>query len=159
MEVLEAHVQTTGEAKLEEEAVRLDNIRGPEAGVAEADSGAGAGAGEGVGAGAGAVAAEAHGSSADADADGASADSGGGARGRGRGRGSKGGKRGGKGKRAIKCGTCKVEFSEPQEHRNHCKSDWHRLNLKRKLKGEAPVPEAEYEAMDTAALTDFFAQL
>lgn len=167
VEVLEAHVQTTGEAKLEEEAVRLDNMRGPEAGTG---GGAGdAGAGEGGAASAGADASTAAdaseavdtgaGAGRDTTGDSAGAGGGGGQRGGGRRRGAKGGKRGGKAKRAIKCGTCKVEFGDAQDHRNHCKSDWHRLNLKRKLKGEAPVPEAEFEAMDTAALTDFFAQL
>ncbi|CAM9873058.1 unnamed protein product, partial [Heterosigma akashiwo] len=50
------------------------------------------------------------------------------------------------------CTTCGGSFATPAEHRAHFRSDWHRYNLKLKLKGGAPVPEAEFLAFDAEEL-------
>jgi hypothetical protein len=46
-----------------------------------------------------------------------------------------------------------VEFSEAKDHREHFKSDWHRLNLKRKVAGQTAVSEEEF-ASDPALLLE-----
>ena len=154
VEVLEAQVQTTGEAKLEDEAQRLGALSlkaaephtGAEgAGEEGAGEGSGSGAGAGAGAGAGSGTGSGAGSTAVPDAGGRPVA-------------KRGGKKKKKGK-VIRCGTCRTEFAQPGDHRTHCKSDWHRMNLKRKLKGEEPMPEDEFRAMDSAALDDFFSEL
>lgn len=45
-----------------------------------------------------------------------------------------------------KCTTCRVSFENSKLYREHFKSDWHKLNLKRKLKGVEPLGESEFEA-------------
>ena len=154
VEVLEAQVQTTGEAKLEDEAQRLGALSlkaaephtGAEgAGEEGAGEGSGSGAGAGAGAGAGSGTGSGAGSTAVPDAGGRPVA-------------KRGGKKKKKGK-VIRCGACRTEFAQPGDHRTHCKSDWHRMNLKRKLKGEEPMPEDEFRAMDSAALDDFFSEL
>ena len=46
--------------------------------------------------------------------------------------------------------TCKtapgVTFTSRQELAEHCRSDWHRLNLKRIAAGQCPISEAEFQA-------------
>eukprot|EP00899_Mesostigma_viride_P010114 jgi/Mesvir1/19103/Mv12850-RA.1 len=43
----------------------------------------------------------------------------------------------------LKCGTCNISFESPPQHREHFKSEWHRHNLKRKMKELPPLTEAE----------------
>lgn len=46
---------------------------------------------------------------------------------------------------AILCGSCgNVPFSSSAEFRNHCRSAWHQLNVKRKFKKLKPVTEEEF---------------
>lgn len=40
----------------------------------------------------------------------------------------------------LSCNTCQATFNDTQEHRSHFKSDWHRLNLRRKLDNQPPIP-------------------
>ena len=54
-----------------------------------------------------------------------------------------GGKGGAKEKKKLQCNTCKTEFSTPQEHREHFRSDLHRANLKRRADGLEPLTEDE----------------
>ncbi|KAK2158961.1 hypothetical protein LSH36_161g07002 [Paralvinella palmiformis] len=48
------------------------------------------------------------------------------------------------------CLTCSTEFDERDEQREHFKSDWHRFNLKRKLKGQEIVSELKFEEITNA---------
>ena len=51
---------------------------------------------------------------------------------------------------ALACNTCGGAFADAAAHRLHFKSDWHRHNLARKLKKQAPIDEtvfAEEQAM------------
>lgn len=57
----------------------------------------------------------------------------------------------------FKCNTCQVAFDDKKEHREHFKSDWHRINLKRKSKKEPPLSREECEAialMESTASSD-----
>lgn len=45
---------------------------------------------------------------------------------------------------AFKCNTCGVSFTSRVDHRTHFKSDWHRINLKRKLR-KLPLVTSEEE--------------
>eukprot|EP00250_Pteridium_aquilinum_P014954 c22301_g1_i1 orf=90-2060(+) len=46
------------------------------------------------------------------------------------------------------CSTCSsLEFASLDEQRSHFKSDFHRLNVKRKLAGKEPVSEEEFEVL------------
>ena len=59
------------------------------------------------------------------------------------------------GERAVgrfKCNTCLVGFEESKLHREHFKSDWHRVNLKLRHAGEACVTEEEFMMMESAAM-------
>lgn len=46
------------------------------------------------------------------------------------------------------CNTCGGEFT-PQQYRVHFKSDWHRYNIKLKMKGGVSVPEEEFLMFDS----------
>jgi ribosome maturation protein SDO1 len=54
------------------------------------------------------------------------------------------------------CNTCGGSFTLAQ-HRAHFKSDWHRYNVKLKLKGSTPIDEKEFSLVDADAF--FFSQL
>ena len=45
------------------------------------------------------------------------------------------------------CSTCSISFSNSSEHREHFKLDWHRFNLRRKLRNKPPLKEDEFEKM------------
>ena len=45
------------------------------------------------------------------------------------------------------CGLCQVSFSDVFEQRAHVKSDFHRYNLKARLRGTPPVDEAAFTKM------------
>jgi len=45
------------------------------------------------------------------------------------------------------CNTCGGSFT-PGEYRSHFRSDWHRYNVKLKMKGVAPISEREFELCD-----------
>lgn len=44
----------------------------------------------------------------------------------------------------LTCSSCKVDFASATEQRIHFKLDWHRYNLKQKLKGKQCISEACY---------------
>lgn len=46
--------------------------------------------------------------------------------------------------RKMACSTCSVEFDDAAGYRAHCKSEWHNFNLKRKVKGLAPVSDEDF---------------
>ena len=53
------------------------------------------------------------------------------------------------------CRTCgSVQFETLALFRTHCASDWHRLNLKLKLAGVNPLPEAEFTRLRLAEHAD-----
>ncbi|KAL9123416.1 MAG: hypothetical protein Q9187_000017 [Circinaria calcarea] len=45
------------------------------------------------------------------------------------------------------CALCGISFLDLSEKRSHAKSDWHRYNLKEKLKGHKPIQETEFEKL------------
>ncbi|RYC53695.1 hypothetical protein CHU98_g12513, partial [Xylaria longipes] len=45
------------------------------------------------------------------------------------------------------CSLCGLSFASVDDQRGHQKSDWHHYNLKQKLRGSKPVPEAEFEKL------------
>ena len=45
------------------------------------------------------------------------------------------------------CNTCGGSFT-PGEYRSHFRSDWHRYNVKLKMKGVAPISEKEFQLCD-----------
>ena len=47
----------------------------------------------------------------------------------------------------LRCTTCQLSFGSPAEHREHFRSDLHKVNVKRKAAGEPPVGEEECEAI------------
>ncbi|KAI9021898.1 hypothetical protein DFJ74DRAFT_756676 [Hyaloraphidium curvatum] len=52
-------------------------------------------------------------------------------------------------RKAWSCATCRVSFDSANEQRQHYKLDWHRYNVKRKLKSStaAPMTEDEFDAL------------
>ena len=48
---------------------------------------------------------------------------------------------------AKSCGLCGISFLDLSEQRSHVKSDWHRYNLKQKLRGHKPIQEFEFEKL------------
>ena len=47
----------------------------------------------------------------------------------------------------FKCNTCLVTFEQSKLHREHFKTDWHRINLKRKSQKQPIVSEEECVAI------------
>jgi len=65
------------------------------------------------------------------------------------------------GARRLGCNSCGgVSFDTPAEHREHFKSEWHRINLKRKVDGLEPLDESTFEQLQLmdpgTTSTDFF---
>ncbi|GME24801.1 DNA-binding SAP [Neofusicoccum parvum] len=48
---------------------------------------------------------------------------------------------------ATSCGLCNLTFASLAEQRGHVRSDLHGYNLKQKMRGAAPVSEAEFEKL------------
>ncbi len=48
------------------------------------------------------------------------------------------------------CNTCGGSFN-PSQYRSHFRSDWHRYNMKLKMKGIAPIDEKEFLLIDSDA--------
>ncbi len=44
----------------------------------------------------------------------------------------------------LKCNTCKETFENKIYHQEHFKSDYHRENLRRKIRGEPPLTITEW---------------
>ena len=47
----------------------------------------------------------------------------------------------------LACNACGVAFSDAAEHKEHHRSPWHRVNLKRKVGGQEPMAEADFSAL------------
>ena len=47
----------------------------------------------------------------------------------------------------LYCQSCHVELGDREEQLVHYRLDWHRYNLKRRLKGLAPFTQEEFEKM------------
>ena len=48
----------------------------------------------------------------------------------------------------VACAACGVPaFATAAEHRTHARTDWHRYNVRLKLRGSAPVPEAQFASL------------
>ena len=45
----------------------------------------------------------------------------------------------------LYCRTCAIPFETAEGYRVHFRQDWHRYNLKLKLKGKPPITEEEFE--------------
>ncbi|CAM6128731.1 unnamed protein product [Calypogeia fissa] len=45
------------------------------------------------------------------------------------------------------CNSCRAAFQSSEEHRSHFKSDFHRLNVKRRVVGKEPINEDEFVAV------------
>ena len=52
------------------------------------------------------------------------------------------------------CNTCGGSFATMADYRAHFRSDWHRYNIKLKMKGVAPVSEQEFVLCDSDAFFD-----
>ncbi len=51
----------------------------------------------------------------------------------------------------LACNTCGgVELDTTEAHKEHHRTDWHRLNCKRKVKSLEPLALADFEAMPAA---------
>jgi len=52
--------------------------------------------------------------------------------------------------RGLTCTTCGVgSFASVTEQRHHFRSDWHRLNTRRALKGQPPLSEQAFDELDS----------
>lgn len=60
-------------------------------------------------------------------------------------------------KKGMKCSACAAEFEDAGTYRQHCRSDWHNFNLKRKVKSLPPVSEEEYTEISLDAREGFLA--
>lgn len=45
----------------------------------------------------------------------------------------------------MACNSCNMEFQTREDQKDHFKSDWHRYNLQRKLKGKTTLTEEEFD--------------
>ena len=45
----------------------------------------------------------------------------------------------------LYCQSCRVALGDREEQLVHYRLDWHRYNLKRRLKGQAPLSQEEFE--------------
>ncbi|CAF1295676.1 unnamed protein product [Adineta ricciae] len=48
----------------------------------------------------------------------------------------------------LACTTCQIQFSDRSEQTLHFKSDWHRFNLKRKLRNQVAISSEKFEDME-----------
>ncbi|CAF1103430.1 unnamed protein product [Rotaria sp. Silwood1] len=48
----------------------------------------------------------------------------------------------------LACATCQIQFTDRTEQTLHFKSDWHRFNLKRKLRNQPPFSSEKFEDME-----------
>ena len=49
--------------------------------------------------------------------------------------------------RRLACSACAAAFDSSEEHREHHRGDWHRFNLKRKMKALEPLPADAFAAL------------
>mmetsp|Transcript_66087 Transcript_66087/g.166640 ORF Transcript_66087/g.166640 Transcript_66087/m.166640 type:complete len:376 (+) Transcript_66087:119-1246(+) len=60
-------------------------------------------------------------------------------------------------KKGLKCSACAVEFEDAGAYRQHCRSEWHNFNLKRKVKNLPSVSEEEYAEISLDVREGFLA--
>ncbi|KAL4112462.1 hypothetical protein QTP88_016247 [Uroleucon formosanum] len=51
----------------------------------------------------------------------------------------------------MHCTTCQIAFEQSEEHRAHYKSDWHRYNLKQKIRNRQTIDEPKFLALENKA--------
>ncbi|XP_008187953.2 ankyrin repeat and zinc finger domain-containing protein 1 isoform X2 [Acyrthosiphon pisum] len=51
----------------------------------------------------------------------------------------------------LHCTTCQIAFELSEEHRAHYKSDWHRYNLKQKIRNRQTIDEPKFFALENKA--------
>ncbi|CAH1707934.1 unnamed protein product [Aphis gossypii] len=51
----------------------------------------------------------------------------------------------------LHCTTCQIAFELSEEHRAHYKSDWHRYNLKQKIRNRQTIDEPKFLALENKA--------
>ncbi|KAL5240290.1 hypothetical protein ACI65C_007700 [Semiaphis heraclei] len=51
----------------------------------------------------------------------------------------------------LHCTTCQIAFELSEEHRAHYKSDWHRFNLKQKIRNRQTIDEPKFLALENKA--------
>lgn len=49
----------------------------------------------------------------------------------------------------LYCTTCQIAFELSEEHRAHYKSDWHRYNLKQKIRNRQTIDEPKFHALES----------
>lgn len=49
----------------------------------------------------------------------------------------------------LHCTTCQIAFEFFEEHRAHYKSDWHRYNLKQKIRNRQTIDEQKFLALES----------
>lgn len=49
----------------------------------------------------------------------------------------------------LHCTTCQIAFELSEEHRAHYKSDWHRYNLKQKIRNRQTIDESKFFALES----------
>lgn len=59
--------------------------------------------------------------------------------------------------RRLACNACATEFETSDEHRAHHKSEWHRFNLKRKVKAMEPMSKDGFDGMPAKERDAFLA--
>lgn len=60
--------------------------------------------------------------------------------------------------KSFKCTTCpEAVFEDLTDHRTHFKSDWHKYNIKRKIREMTLICEAEFSLLDRGLVEDFLA--
>eukprot|EP01138_Halocafeteria_seosinensis_P002383 gb/GECG01002440.1/.p1 GENE.gb/GECG01002440.1/~~gb/GECG01002440.1/.p1 ORF type:complete len:366 (+),score=54.86 gb/GECG01002440.1/:1-1098(+) len=52
-----------------------------------------------------------------------------------------------------KCNTCGINFENKEQQKAHYRDQWHRFNLKRKMKGVSPIEDAEFRSLTKEELT------
>ena len=52
--------------------------------------------------------------------------------------------------RRLACNACDVQLDTPEEHKEHHRSEWHRVNLKRKVKGVEGFTREVFEGLSKA---------
>jgi len=68
-----------------------------------------------------------------------------------------GAERGKGGGRPVKCSACLIACDGPAHYRTHVRSEWHLLNVKRKVREMRPLSEDEFSKMSEKDVTAFLA--
>lgn len=49
----------------------------------------------------------------------------------------------------LHCTSCQIAFELIEEHRAHYKSEWHRYNLKQKIRNKQTIDEPKFLALES----------